>query len=117
MELKYNNISSKNINELNLIISENEVTSLLSSNDDYKECLIDLLYGIEKINTGEIKLGRKKIESSTNLTKIKEFSKKIYYLKENSDDMLFNINISEDIKYYLGVYNKEMLDELLNTPK
>jgi len=115
MELKFNNVSSKNTKNINLIINENEVTSLISSNEDYKEGLIDLLYGLEKINTGDIKLGRKKLDSSTSLEKTKEFSNKIYYLKENSEDMLFNINIKEDIKYYLTVYNEEVLEELLNS--
>ena len=44
-------------------------------------------------------------------------STNIFYISEDYMNMFFNINIKEDIKYYLGNFNIESINELLDSFK
>lgn len=44
-------------------------------------------------------------------------STNIFYISEDYMNMFFNINIKEDIKYYLGNFNIELINELLDSFK
>jgi len=90
MEIKLNKIDSKKLLDINISFKQREITSVLSSKEE------------------------EKIDKSSTTSKKKEISKDIYYLNHNYKDMLFNINIKDDIKFYLGDYDKKELNEILN---
>ena len=62
MEIKLVNINNKNFKDLSLDIKENGVYSVLGS---YKSTLFNLIYGLDLNFTGDIKIGRKKINSNS----------------------------------------------------
>jgi len=114
MEIKLNKIDSKKLLDINISFKQREITSVLSSKEEEKIELLDIIALLEQINNGQITYGRKKIDKSSTTSKKKEISKDIYYLNHNYKDMLFNINIKDDIKFYLGDYDKKELNEILN---
>lgn len=115
MEIKLNDVSSKNLTNINITIHEKEITSLIGANISIKKEFIDLIYGIEKVTSGTIKYGRKKYDATATYKKINELRQNIFFLREEYNNMLFNINIKEDIKFYLEEYNEEQLYELLKS--
>jgi len=58
-------------------------------------------------------LGKKILDKSKKSKQLKEIRKDLFYLKQDYCNQLFNINVLEDINYYLGNANKDELDELL----
>ena len=106
MEIKVNGVYSNNLKNININLYENQITSFIGSNDSGKTELLNLISGLNLIEKGTIEYGDKKLDS-------KSIKNIIYYLKEDYSEMLFNININEDIKFYLGNFNKEKLYELL----
>lgn len=115
MEIKLDNVCSNKLESINILFSEKKITSLIGNSECGKKELINLIYGLDKIHSGVIKYGRKKIDASSNSKKCIEIRKMIYYLREDSSNMLFNINIKEDIKYHLDKYDNEKLCELLKS--
>lgn len=109
MEIKLVNINNKNFKDLSLDIKENGVYSVLGS---YKSALFNLIYGLNLNFTGDIKIGRKKINSNSKNKEIYNLRKDIAYLSCD-DKTLFNINILEDIKYGLDKLDNNRLFELL----
>lgn len=101
MEIIANNLCSKKFKNLNFSLHENQIISIIGANESGKTDILHLLSGITEIETGTIQYG------DVNL-----YDKIVYYLKEDYRKMLFNININEDIKFYLGSYSNEKLDEL-----
>lgn len=108
MAIELNNVYLKNLSNLNVLFLENKITALIGSNGSCKTEIMSLISGNEDIVSGIIKYDAKEISTI-------ELKKNTYYLKENCEDMLFNININEDIKYYLGNYDKEKLFELFKS--
>lgn len=113
MEIKLNEVKIENLSNINITLNKNEITSIIGKNDSLKQYLIESIAGIKKIDNGFLKYGRKKIEKENYLEKIEEVKKEIYYLKSDYQNILFNINIKEDLIYYLGKYNEDELNELL----
>ncbi len=109
MEIKLVNINNKNFKDLSLDIKENGVYSVLGN---YKSALFNLIYGLDLNFTGDIKIGRKKINSNSKNKDIYNLRKDIAYLTHD-DKTLFNINILEDIKYGLDKLDNNRLFELL----
>lgn len=115
MEIILNNLSSNKISNLNVIFSENRITSLIGNNDSGVREIFNLIIGLDKIIDGEIKFDKKMLDKASSKKKINEMINQIYYLNENSIKQLFNINIKEDIKFYLDKYDKEKLNKMLKT--
>ena len=103
MEIKLNSIYTENLSNLNVTLTNKQVIAILSENGLEKKEFFNTISGGEKIIKGNL-------DYSENISE-----NKIYYLKENSNDMLFNINIKEDIKYYLNTYDQNKLLELLSS--
>lgn len=93
MEIKLTDISSENLEKM---FPPNQITSLIGPNGSGKTELINLICGVEKSISNSI-------------------TNDVYYLKENYTNMLFNICIKEDIKFYLGNYDELNLYELLKS--
>ena len=115
MEIKLNNVCTKNLVNINTEFSKNQVTCLIGSNGSGKTELLNAIYGLERILNGNIKYGRKTIDVNSKKNKIHEIKKEIYFLKENYKSMLFNVNVKEDIIFYVDKYNTEKLYELLKS--
>ena len=111
MEISMKNFCSKIQKSVNTIFNEKQITTIVSSKEDKKIELINSVLNSENI-TGEIKNPE---TNSIKLAKKNNFYTvgKFYYLSENYKNMLFNINIKEDIKYYLNIYDEDKLEELL----
>lgn len=80
-----------NIFNKKVAFAEKQIISLLGKNDSKIFEAMDVIYNTAK-ETGNI-----------------------YYLKENYRSMLFNINIKEDIKFYLGDFEDQELFEVLKS--
>lgn len=115
MEIELKNVSSKNLVNMSAKINKNKINSLIIDNENTKIEFLNLLCCKEKINNGVIKYSELEIDSKSNFQIKKEITKKIYYLKDDYENMLFNINIREDIKYYINNYNYKKLEELLKS--
>ena len=113
MEIKLNNICTKKLKNINIKFTEKEITSLVGNAQSIKKDIINVICGLEKITSGEIKYGRRKQDENTSEEKMLDIKKNIFHVSENSNDMLFNINIKEDIKFYLGEYDGLRLGALL----
>ena len=113
MEIKLDNVCTRNLTNINTEFLKNQITSLIGSNDSGKNELLNVIYGLEKILSGTIKYGRKTINMSSKKSEVDLIKKDIYFLKEDYTKMLFNINIREDIKFYVDKYNEDKLLELL----
>ena len=113
MEIKLNNVSTKNLKNINIKFIEKEITAIVGNVESIKKDIINVICGLEKITSGEVKYGRRKQTENTNEGKILDIKKNIFHVSDNSRDMLFNMNIKEDIKFYLGEYDELRLGELL----
>lgn len=113
MEIKLNNVCTNKLKNINIKFTQNQITTLIGNAQSIKRDIINVICGTEKIISGEIKYGRRKQGENTSEDKILDIKKNIFYITENSIDMLFNINVKEDIKFYLGKYDELRLEELL----
>lgn len=113
MEIKLNNISTKNFFNFNLNFTQNKINTLIGNNNSAIKEIFNLIYGEEKIEEGYIKICTKKMDTKTSKKNILDIKKDVFYIKEDSEGLLFNINILEDIKYYVKKIDNERLYELL----
>ena len=113
MEIKLNNVCTKKLKNISVKFTEGEITALIGNTQSIKRDIINVIVGLEKIASGEVKYGRSKQNQNTSEEKMLDIKKNIFHLSENSKDMLFNINIKEDIKFYLDEYDELRLGELL----
>lgn len=115
MEIKLIDVAKDTIKNLNLVFEQNQVTTLIGPNNSGINEILNLICVEKKIDNGIIKIGRKKIDSTIKNKKIIEIQKDIFCIKEECKNLLFNINILEDIKYYAKKINEEKLYELLKS--
>jgi len=115
MEIKLNNVCTKKIKDINIKFTEREITALVGNIESIKKDVINVICGLEEITSGEVKYGRRKQDENTSEEKMLDIKKNIFYVSENLGDMLFNINIKEDIKFYLDKYDELRLGELLKS--
>ena len=102
MEIILKDIKLNNLRNINMEVKCNEISAIIGKNNSNKEELINLICNKEKQIEGTVEY-----KDCVN--------EKIYHLTENYNGMLFNVNIKEDIKFYLGNYDKiELLDYLKN---
>ena len=113
MEIELSNVCTKNLINISVKFNKNKINSLITDKDNTKVEFLNLLCCEESINSGVIKYEEVEIDYKSIFQKKLEIRKKIYYLKDNYESMLFNININEDIKYYINNYDQKKLEELL----
>lgn len=113
MEVKLKGIKYKQLKNLNIAFKENEITSIIGKNKSGKTTILNLIYGLNSLEDGEIKIGRNTISPKTKNKKIIEIRNNILYLIDDYKNQLFNINLLEDIKYGNDNIKYEKLEELL----
>lgn len=109
--LKYKNI----FNNINLELKENQIISLVGENGSGKTSLLNLIFGLDLNFTGKIIVDRKNINNKTKIKDLDIIRKKIFYLKQDYQNQLFNINVFEDIKYINSNLSSSRLEELLKS--
>lgn len=113
MEIKLIDVTKDNLKNINLVFEQSQINTLIGPNNSGINEILDLIYVEKKLDNGSIKIGRKKVDSNIKNKKILEIQKNIFYIKEDCKNILFNINILEDIKYYVKKINEEKIYELL----
>ncbi len=110
MEIKFENVSYKQLNNITISFKNNEITSLISE-DISKNNILELIYFMDNIKGGNIKILNYNIDSKLDNKKKSKIRNDIAYL--GNDFNLFNINILEDIKFANSKVDLEYLNELL----
>lgn len=110
MGIKFVNVSYKNIfKNVEITIDQKNITSIVSKNGMGKTRLLDIIFGLELDFEGEIKIDNRKLNNK-NLNLIRN---NISYLTQEYTNQLFNLNISDDIKYGVENLDELKLNELL----
>lgn len=115
MEIELSNVCTKNLINISAKFNKSKINSLITDNVNSRLEFLNLLCCEENINSGVIKYGKVEIDYKSTSQNKSEISKKVYYLKDNYESMLFNINIKEDIKYYINNYDQKKLEEMLKS--
>lgn len=110
MEIELIDVKNDFLKSINLKIKENEITSFIGKNKSGKTLILDMIYGLNLNYSGKIIIN-KKLVTKENLINIRN---DIFYLIDDVDKLLFNINIKEDIKYAVKKVDDEKLKELFN---
>ena len=114
MEVRLINIEYKNIfKNLNVEIEDKVITAIIGKNGSGKTSLLNLISGLDNCFNGEILLGRDLVNSKSNKKNIQEAQKDIFYLRQECQNDLFNVNVLEDIKYSSSNIDMNKLQELL----
>ena len=113
MGIKFKNVSYKeSIKKINLDLVANQVVAIIGEDEGVKD-IFDLIYGFKLPCDGEISVNRNIINADVNEKKLVKIRNNVAYLTENDNDMLFNINVLEDIKYGINKLNDKKLYEFL----
>ena len=116
MAVKFVDVSYKNIfKQVNFNIEKGQIFSIIGKSASGKTTVFDLIYGQDLNFEGKITFGKKVLDKNRKDKQLKEIKDDIFYLRQNYYDHLFNINILEDINYYVEGYKKIELEELLKT--
>lgn len=97
MGIDFKNIDSE---KLSILFTNSKIIGILGNFSHQKKEFMDLLQNSLNLENND----------SKKLKKVNK-EKKIYYLNFEQNNILFNINIREDIKYYLGNYSEEKLQD------
>ena len=114
MEINFKNVNYKDLKNLNITFKENEITSIIGKNSSGKSSILNLIYGLFFIESGELKIGKNLIKKGVRCKTLTKIRNDISYLQEFYIGQLFHINVFDDIKYNLDNVDTEKLDELLN---
>ena len=116
MAIKIIDIKYKNLFEnLNIEIKDEHITSVVGKNGSGKTSFLKLISGLEKDFIGKIVIGRKSITNKIKNKELNKLRENIFYLSQEYQEQLFNINIFEDIKYGIKKLNNQVLDDLLTS--
>ena len=111
MELEFINVNYKQIlKNITISFKKNEIISLIGQNGSGKSSFLDLIYAINKPDSGEIKINNYVIDNKIDKKIIKKIRKMVSYLREDYD--LFGINILEDTRYQVSNKDEKKLYEL-----
>lgn len=116
MAIKLIDVSYKNIFEkVNFEIDKGQIVAIVGEGASGKTTLFDLIFGQDLEFDGRIIFGRKTLDKSRKTNNLKEIRKDMFYLKQEHYDQLFNINVLEDINYFVESYSEIELQELIKT--
>lgn len=116
MAIKFIDVIYKDIfDKLNLEIKSNQIISLVGKNGSGKTSFLNLIYGLDLDFSGKITIDRKNVHNKIKNQDLDTIRKKQFYLIQEFENQLFNINTLEDIKYVVPDYKNDELDELLKT--
>ena len=114
MAVKFVDVSYKNIFEkVNFEIDKGQIVSVVGKNGSGKTTVFDLIFGQNLNFDGKITFGKKILDKNRKSKQLKEIRKDIFCLRQDYCQQLFNINVLEDIKYYVGSTSEDKLEELL----
>lgn len=114
MEVKFIDVQYKDIFEkLNIEIKSEQVTSIIGKNGSGKTTLLNLIFGLDTNFTGKIVIGRKSITNKIKNKDLDIIRKNIFYLNQDYQNQLFNINVLEDIKFANSTIRGSKIHELL----
>ncbi len=108
MEIKLVDAKIEDFKTINISFKENQISALVGSNNSGIDRLINLLLCNKKILDGTLEIDNNVINEQ--LLKLKE---QTFYINDKKQ-ILFNINILEDFKYYIKNIQLEKLHELLD---
>ena len=114
MAVKFVDITYKNIYEkVNFVIDKNQIVSIVGKSGSGKTTIFNLINGQDLNFEGKITLGKKILDKNRKTKQLKEIREDIFYLRQDYCDQLFNINVLEDIKYYVGNDREYEVEDLL----
>lgn len=114
MAVKFSDVSYKNIfKNLNLEINNSQIVSIVGKNGSGKTSFLNLIYGLDLDFLGKIVIGRKKIINQTKIKELQPIRTKTFFLTQEYQNQLFNIDVLKDIKYGISNFNFNKLEELL----
>ncbi len=109
MEITLKNVYYKNLKNLNISFKENEITSIIGKNGSGKSSILNLIYGLSFLESGELKIGKNILNKNTKKKTLTNIRNDISYLNENYLEEI----LMGSIKDNLDNINEERLDELL----
>lgn len=116
MAIKLVGLKYKDIFEnINLELKENQIVSIIGQNGSGKTCFLNLIFGLDLNFEGKIIIDRKNIDNNIKLKDLNIIRKKMFYLKQDYQNQLFNVNVLDDIKYIKSDISSNKLEELLNS--
>ena len=116
MAVKLVDVTYKNLfQNLNVEIKSDQIFSVVGKNGSGKTSFLNLIFGLDKNFVGKIVINRKNITSKIKVKELEKIREKMFYLSQNYQNQLFNINIYEDIKYRILKLDEQKLDELLKS--
>ena len=107
MEIVFNDVHTNKLKNINFSITNKKIVSIISSAMEYETEFINL-FAAKNFEKGQIYI-------DSELVKIEELQKKSHIVSSDLSNLFFNINIKEDLKYYLENYDNKKLEELLNS--
>lgn len=114
MAVKFVDISYKNLfSKINFELEKGKIISLVGKSGSGKTTIFDMIFGLNLNFEGKITLGKRTIDKNKKQKQLKEIRKDMFYLKQDYYEQLFNINVFEDINYYIDNVNQEELDDVL----
>ena len=107
MEIVFSGVYTNKLKNINFSITNKKIVSIISSAIEYETEFINL-FAAKNFEKGQIYI-------DSELVKIEELQKKSHIVSSDLSNLFFNINIKEDLKYYLENYDNKKLEELLNS--
>ena len=95
MEINFKNVNYKDLKNLNITFKENEITSIIGKNSSGKSSILNLIYGLFFIESGELKIGKNLIKKGVRCKTLTKIRNDISYLQEFYIGQLFHINYKE----------------------
>lgn len=116
MEIKFVDVKYKNIIEnLNIEINSNQIISVVGKNSSGKTSFLNLIYGLDIDFVGKIIIDGKVIDQNIKTKEINKLKKEMFYMSQNYQEQLFNVNVLQDIKYGIFNFSEDKLVELLKS--
>lgn len=114
MAIKFVGLNYKNVfKNINLELKENQITSIVGKNGSGKTSFFNLIFGLDLNFEGKIIIDKKNINNKIKSKDLGVIREKIFYLKQDYQKQLFNVNVLEDIKFIKNNLNLNKLEELL----
>ena len=107
MDIVFSSIYTNKLKNVNFSVTSKKIFSIISSAIEYEIDFINL-FEDKNFEKGQIYI-------DSELVAIEELQKNSHIVSSNLSKLFFNINIKEDLEYYLEKYDNEKLEELLTS--